>query len=125
MISGFRMPKVAAKSARVNGFSIGAVGKYISGGVLLKSDCDSSVTCTPPRAGGFTINDNQVDPVFYLNLNASYDLIERDDGRRLQLYGVINNATDVDPPPTGGTQGNSNIYDIIGRVYRVGMRFRF
>ncbi len=37
----------------------------------------------------------------------------------MQIFAVINNLTDRDPPVTGNSSSNPLIYDIIGRAYRV------
>ncbi len=64
----------------------------------------------------------------YWNVQAQYDLIV-EDGRKLQVFGVINNALDKDPPfaaPVAfNTTGTANPYDMLGRSWKLGMRFAF
>ena len=45
----------------------------------------------------------------------------------VQVYGVINNLTNQDPPPAPSSIGayNPALYDPLGRMYRVGARLRF
>lgn len=72
-----------------------------------------------------TISDNTVPAVTYLNLSAQYDLV-RDGDRRVQIYGVVNNVLDKDPPEgAGGFASGFVNYDLIGRLYRAGVRFNF
>lgn len=79
-----------------------------------------------------TVNDNSVPAYVYLSLNGHYD-IELGNKRRVQFFGVINNLLDKDPPmiPSGAAGGinesstNGEIYDVVGRYYRVGLRFNF
>ena len=72
-----------------------------------------------------TISDNTVPDAVYLNLSAQYDLV-RDGDRRVQIYGVINNVMDKDPPEgAGGFASGFVNYDLIGRLYRAGVRFNF
>ncbi|WP_137679947.1 TonB-dependent receptor plug domain-containing protein [Aurantiacibacter suaedae] len=74
-----------------------------------------------------SINDNHIDAWTYVNLNASYD-VWRDGDRNVQLFGVINNLFDKDPPvdaPSSFGPTNNVLYDVVGRYYRVGVRFRY
>ncbi len=72
-----------------------------------------------------TINDNTLPAVWYLNLSAQYDFVN-DGDRRIQLYAVVNNVLDEDPPAGGGQFGSGFVnYDLIGRLYRAGLRFDF
>ena len=58
-------------------------------------------------------------------LNGSYDLVEPAGGRRLQIFGVIENLFDKDPPGVVLTQAGGSPYDMIGRNLKVGLRFEF
>jgi iron complex outermembrane receptor protein len=79
--------------------------------------------------GPLDINDNSIPSVVYFNTSARYTLV--DDGRkRLEIYGVINNLLDKDPPiaPVDFAQAaatNLNLYDVVGRNFSVGARFDF
>lgn len=79
-----------------------------------------------------TINDNHLPARAYFNLSANYELYNA--GRRkVQLFGLISNLFDTDPPfaPPGGAGGtaatstNSTLYDVIGRNYKIGVRFAY
>ena len=81
--------------------------------------------------GPLQVDDNHVPMVAYLDLRGSY---KWDDN--LQLYAAIDNVTNVPPPniPTTQAGGQSayyfsqireDIYDAIGRQYRVGVRFNY
>jgi outer membrane receptor protein involved in Fe transport len=79
-----------------------------------------------------TININRVPAYVYLSLNGHYRF-NLQDGHKLELFGVINNLLDKDPPmiPSGAAGGinesstNGQIYDVVGRYYRVGIRVRW
>jgi outer membrane receptor protein involved in Fe transport len=72
-----------------------------------------------------TISDNTVPAALYLNLSAQYDLV-RDGDKRVQIYGVVNNVLDKDPPEgAGGFASGFVNYDLLGRLYRAGVRFNF
>jgi outer membrane receptor protein involved in Fe transport len=74
-----------------------------------------------------SINDNRIGAWTYVNLNASYDLWT-DGERNAQLFGVINNLFDKDPPvdaPSSFGPTNNVLYDVVGRSYKVGVRVRY
>jgi outer membrane receptor protein involved in Fe transport len=57
----------------------------------------------------------------YFDLNASYRINDR-----LELFGVVNNLFDRDPPLAASAQGGTNqvYFDPIGRYFKVGARLR-
>lgn len=77
-----------------------------------------------------TINDNSIPAYAYLSLSAQYNL--QVGGKELQLFGTINNLLDTDPPalPSGTvgfaneTSTNPAYYDVIGRAFTLGVRFK-
>lgn len=74
-----------------------------------------------------SISDNRVGAWTYVNLNASYE-IWRDGDRGLQVFGVVNNLFDKDPPvalPSSFGPTNNVLYDVLGRRYRIGVRFQY
>jgi outer membrane receptor protein involved in Fe transport len=81
--------------------------------------------------GPLQVDDNHVPMVAYLDLRGSY---KWDDN--LQLYAAVDNVTNVPPPniPSTQAQGQNayyfsaireDIYDAIGRQYRIGVRFNY
>ncbi len=69
---------------------------------------------------------NRVDPVWYFELAQNYDVNIA--GAKVTLFGVVENLFDRDPEPipTSGTSfGTGAPYDLLGRSYRLGFRFRF
>jgi len=74
-----------------------------------------------------SINDNRIGAWTYVNLNASVD-IWTDGPRNIELYGAIANLFDKDPPvdaPSSFGPTNNVLYDVVGRTYRMGVRFRY
>ncbi len=71
-----------------------------------------------------------VDPVAYLDLRGSY---KWNDG--IQFYGAIDNFTNAPPPLVPGNSGSiqsnggpihsSNQFDLLGRAFRLGVRFTY
>ena len=76
-----------------------------------------------------SISDNLFPGVVYLYLNASYNLID-DGNRRLQAFTTINNVLNKRPSLLGVAAGNITndglqLYDTVGRFFRVGLRFQY
>jgi hypothetical protein len=65
-----------------------------------------------------TINYNYVSPVFYLDVGANWNVSDK-----TQLFTRIDNIANTMPPNTGGQNVNNTLYDVVGRMYRVGVRF--
>jgi outer membrane receptor protein involved in Fe transport len=99
--------------------------RHISGGrynnTLIGPDEDGYDPALPN-----SINDNRIGAFTYVNLNASYD-IWSDGDRNFEIYGVVNNLFDKNPPVAPSSFGPTNnvLYDVVGRTYRVGMRLRY
>ncbi len=86
---------------------------------------------TAATANLYPTNLFEVPFVAYMDLRASYKW-----NQNVQIYGAIDNATDVPPPliptlpsnqkPLGNALGtNPTVYDLLGRVFRVGVRFNY
>lgn len=73
---------------------------------------------------------NSVDSALYLDLRLSYEF--ELGGNELEIFGMITNLTDEDPPRTPyystfgahAIQTNSVLFDLLGRRYTVGLKFR-
>ena len=74
-----------------------------------------------------SINKNLWPESVYYNLQAQYDLLTGQ--RKLQVFGVINNLLDKKPPAFSSiamnTNGATNVYDLVGRSFKAGIRFAF
>jgi iron complex outermembrane receptor protein len=74
------------------------------------------------------ISRNHVGSVVYTDATLSYDFSE---DKRLVGFATVNNLFDKDPPQTpgfliaGSSFGNRTLYDLIGRTYTAGLRFRW
>jgi iron complex outermembrane receptor protein len=95
--------------------------RWYSGGVFTGNR--NSVVCAPgtcpvSSVQSPTINFNKVDPILYFDIGANWNVSDK-----TQLYGKIDNVANIRPPDTGSNTANNNTYDVIGRMYRVGVRF--
>jgi len=75
-------------------------------------------TCPRPTVQTPTINYNKVSAVMYLDVGVNWNITEH-----TQLYTKVDNVANTMPPDTGGQNANNTLYDVIGRMYRVGVRF--
>jgi len=100
--------------------------RHISSGLF-------QVTNIGPHQNGYSpllansVSDNYIAAVTYVNLNAQYTILHRGT-TRIELFGVVNNLFDKDPPndiPSSFGPTNNVLYDVVGRYFRVGARFAF
>ena len=85
-----------------------------------------------PTAARPDVADNTIGSVTYLNLSGGYTWEVY--GGKLELYGDVQNLLDHDPPIVPaqfdaslgqtGSQVNSGLFDLLGRRFTVGVRFR-
>jgi outer membrane receptor protein involved in Fe transport len=97
-------------------FSVSGQLRYIGPGVY-----DATATAA-------TINDNRIPARLYTQLSGSYTILRSANDRKLELYGVIDNLFDVDPPAApNATQSftNAALFDVIGRSFKFGLRFKY
>lgn len=77
--------------------------------------------------GGFftTSDDNRVEARLYTNLSLS-QTVTTAGGTSFELYGVVNNLFDKDPPiaPGPSSATNATLFDAIGRSFLVGVRLK-
>lgn len=83
------------------------------------------VTNQPQNSStGLPDADNHVPAVWYFDLNENFDVSLG--GRKVTAFAGVENLFDRDPPlvPGGNAFGSSSNYDLIGRTYRLGFRFK-
>lgn len=101
-------------------FQLGAHGHFIPRGtfdVLLVGPEDPGYSVTLPNS----VNTNRIDSRFYLDLSASVQVLPN-----VEVFGVINNVFDKDPPLAFSSQGGTNEvwFDQIGRYFKLGARVK-
>ncbi len=105
-------------------YSVTAVGRGVSAGtynntyIVCTSDCPTSTATNP------TINSNHIDGTFYTDLNFTAKInVGGADG---QLFLNVTNLFDTDPIllPETGLSANSTYSDLLGRAFRIGVRFK-
>jgi len=103
-------------------WSFSLTERWVSDGVFNKMYIECTTACPTPTVAHPTINFNRQDGALYLDIGGSYNLTEY-----AKAYFKIDNMGNVSPPPSpqiaAQTYGvNPAYYDVIGRMYRVGLR---
>jgi iron complex outermembrane receptor protein len=73
-----------------------------------------------------SINVNHFPAAAYVNYTVQYDLLN-EDNRSLQLFALVNNVFNKDPADFAivAFASGGNPYDVIGRTFKAGVRFKF
>jgi iron complex outermembrane receptor protein len=125
-----KLRAVLAATYQEGAWSLTAQGRFI--GAARLTNGPEGVAGIPPASLSSTgvltrgdilglVDDNDIGAVGYMDLRASYRW-----SAHLQIYGAIDNVTDVAPPQvvstSGGTGTNQMVYDALGRAIRMGVR---
>lgn len=106
-------------------------GRGISAGVYSNSYIECASSCPASTVDNRTINDNHIDGAFYVDLNLTYDFSVV--GEESQAFLNIGNIFNKDPAvvasgPDGSAPSipatNQSLYDLLGRTFRIGIRFK-
>ena len=103
------------------GFSLFVQGRYIGPGTIENA-----------LVVGKDIESNHVDSAFYTDLRISYDF-NLDNRASMEVFGSITNLFDTDPPVTPywsafagyAIQDNPALFDVLGRRFVMGVKFRY
>lgn len=105
-------------------YSLALTERWFSDGVYSNEYIECQTDCPVSTAIHPTIDNNQMKGAFYLDLGGTYRFNDH-----ASVYFKVDNLLDQAPEPSPGTntgQGvNPYLYDILGRMYRVGVRFNF
>jgi outer membrane receptor protein involved in Fe transport len=117
-VLNWKMQETQSYQTDVWGFNL--TERWYSGGVFTNRNtlvCAPG-TCPRPTTQTPTINFNKVSSILYFDVGANWNVSDK-----TQLYAKVDNVTNIRPPDTGGQNANNTLYDVIGRMYRVGVRF--
>ncbi len=117
----------------VERWSFNLVGRGFSGGVYDNNFIECLTGCPVSTAQARTINDNSIAGQWYMDASITHRFDIKASKAEVFLY--IRNLLNSDPVlvgngPTGNNtpaypQTNRSIYDVLGRVFRVGVRFEY
>lgn len=98
--------------------------RWFSDGTYSNSYIECQTACPVSTTNHRTINDNSMPGAFYLDVSGSFDI-----QKGIQAYFKVDNVFNKDPEPSPQTNTgidiNPALYDVLGRMYRVGVRFNF
>jgi outer membrane receptor protein involved in Fe transport len=104
--------------------SLSLTQRYISSGQYNNEWIECQTGCPNATSVHPTIDDNHMAGAFYLDVGANYVF-----GDKTMVYAKIDNALNKDPSPAPQTNvgygANPFLYDILGRMYRLGVRYNF
>jgi outer membrane receptor protein involved in Fe transport len=118
-------------SYEADGFSATLIGRGVSDGVYDTAFIECASGCPASTVTNRTINDNRIKGAFYLDASLTKDF--EMGGKEMQLFLSATNLLDKDPPvvapgPAGSAYAtpatNQSIYDLLGRTFRIGARFK-
>jgi outer membrane receptor protein involved in Fe transport len=105
-------------------YSISAVGRGVGSGTYNNTYIVCTTGCPASTAANPTVSDNHIKGTFYtdLNLTAKIDV----GGSQGQVFLNVTNLFDKAPMllPESGLSANSTFSDLLGRTFRVGVRFQ-
>ncbi len=118
---------------RLDNMRLSLTGRGLSDGLNDATYIECSTACPRSTVFNRTIDNNHMDGALYFDLSLSYQLNEiYNTSFETELFLVVQNLTDVDPPVYARFGGNptdvpSNpfYYDILGRELRFGVRTQF
>jgi outer membrane receptor protein involved in Fe transport len=97
--------------------------RYVGPG---KFNTTLSEVATPTSQPDISPAGNNVPDYFVTNISGTIDVLP---GGKAQFFWVVNNLFNRDPNIVVNlnltTQTNGGLYDVIGRNYQVGLRFKF
>jgi outer membrane receptor protein involved in Fe transport len=130
--SGFWMPKFKANISgtyNLDPFTASLTMRHISKGVYNNQFIECTTGCPAITAQNPTIDNNDVPGANYFDLALSYKI----DGDALEAFMSVENLMDKDPPQVAGSLGAAfftgsgalTVYDIMGRLFHAGVRFKY
>lgn len=113
---------MAVQSWDTDKWSVSLTEHWISDGVYSNEVIECQTGCPVSTVIHPTANVNHMDGTLRFDLGANYKFTDN-----LTGYAKVDNLLNKDPAvsPGTGTVANPMIYDLIGRMYRVGLRFSF
>jgi outer membrane receptor protein involved in Fe transport len=115
---------LAIQSWDTDSFNFTLTERWFSDGVYSNEFIECQTDCPISTATHQTIDKNEMKGALYVDVGSTYRLNDN-----IGVYAKIDNLFDKGPEPapqTGTGQGtNPFLYDILGRMYRVGFRLNF
>ncbi|OYQ37336.1 hypothetical protein CHU93_00595, partial [Sandarakinorhabdus cyanobacteriorum] len=117
----------------IDSWSFNLVGRGFSDGVYNNNFFECTSGCPASTAANRTINTNRISGQWYMDASITKKL--KLGGSKAEVFLYVRNLLNSDPVlvgngPTGNNtpaypQTNRGLYDVLGRVYRIGVRFEY
>jgi outer membrane receptor protein involved in Fe transport len=115
---------LATESWDTDKFSLSLTQRWFSAGVFNNEYIVCQTNCPVSTVNHPTVDYNRMPGAFYLDIGATYNL-----DKKLTAYVKVDNLFNHSPagsPQTNtGIDVNPQLYDVIGRMYRFGVRYNF
>jgi outer membrane receptor protein involved in Fe transport len=103
-------------------WSVSVTERWFSDGVYNAEYIECRTDCPTPTLAAPTVDFNEMKGALYVDVGVSYKLNEK-----MAIYGNVDNITDEDPEPNPSFAPNNpgvnpQLYDTIGRRWRLGFR---
>jgi len=120
---------------KLDPFTVNLTARGVSAGVISTVYTECQTTCKASASPYYTINDNKLDGATYFDISTAYSF--EVGNAKAEAYVSIKNVLNTDPVLTANPSGlgaentvgylqtNRGLYDVLGRVYRVGLRMEF
>ncbi len=115
---------------------VNLTGRGMSGGIYAAGNYGyiaCTTGCPVATVAAPTINTNRIAGAFYLDLGLKYEFMQSDEGLNAEMFLNINNLLNKDPPvvaqgpggfPYAAIPANPALHDVLGRMFRAGIRFQ-
>jgi outer membrane receptor protein involved in Fe transport len=90
--------------------------RFVSSGAIDPNAITCTANCPAPTVQNPTYNFNHIPGAIYVDVGGSYNLTEE-----AEVYFKVDNLFNHRAPPFGA----SSLYDVVGRMFRLGARFEF
>jgi outer membrane receptor protein involved in Fe transport len=115
---------LSTQSFNAGSWRVSVQQRWFSDGVFSNAFVVCQTGCPVSTSQNRTINRNTMPGALYIDLAGSVDV-----RKGIEIFGKIDNLFNKDPIPSPqtntGIDVNPALYDTIGRMYRVGVRFNF
>lgn len=115
---------LATQTYENDAFTLTVQERWFSDGVYGNQYVVCSTGCPVSTGNHPTIDRNFMEGAFYVDVGGSYNVTSN-----IKAYFKVDNLFDRDPTPAPqtntGLDVNPALYDTLGRIYRVGVRFNF
>jgi outer membrane receptor protein involved in Fe transport len=115
-------------------WTVSVTARGLSAGVYNDNYIQCTANCPASTVLNRTVTDNHLPGAIYFDTSLAYKVYQQDSGSNVEVYFNVRNLANRDPAIYANTPGgysyslnsdNGYLYDVLGRVYRLGFRTKF